>query len=79
MSTILTMFTGTDCGLCDQAIDMVRQISPQAYNEMTCVNVREDHALYHLYGARIPVLKRNDSQEELSWPFNESMLITFLS
>ena len=42
------------------------------------VNIRNDANLYHLYGARIPVLKRADNNREIGWPFDSSTLETFL-
>ncbi|WP_232371992.1 glutaredoxin family protein [Salinimonas iocasae] len=46
--------------------------------QVTLVNVRDDTRLYHEYGARIPVLKRMDTQEELAWPFDSNALKRFL-
>lgn len=79
MDSILTLYSGPDCSLCDIALQMISAISPEAYVELSVVNVRDDHALYHQYGARIPVLARHDTGESLFWPFDESQLIQFLS
>nr|WP_263406905.1 glutaredoxin family protein [Salinimonas profundi] len=46
--------------------------------QVTLVNVRDDTTLYHEYGARIPVLKRTDTQQELGWPFDQQALKRFL-
>jgi hypothetical protein len=42
------------------------------------VNIRTSTELYHLYGARIPVLKRADNEREIGWPFNTADLEEFL-
>jgi hypothetical protein len=42
------------------------------------VDVRDSTDLYHLYGARIPVLYREDINSELPWPFDSFQLCEFL-
>ena len=42
------------------------------------VNIRDSADLYHLYGARIPVLKNPTNNNELAWPFTLDNLIEFL-
>ncbi len=42
------------------------------------INIRDSADLYHLYGARIPVLKRETTDSELGWPFTLDDLIEFL-
>lgn len=46
--------------------------------ELEKVNIRDSVALYHLYGARIPVLKNELNDSELGWPFTLDDLIEFL-
>jgi len=46
--------------------------------ELEKVNIRDSAALYHLYGARIPVLKNDKNDLELGWPFTLDDLIEFL-
>jgi hypothetical protein len=46
--------------------------------ELQKTNIRESADLYHLYGARIPVLKRTDANDELGWPFTLESLVEFL-
>ena len=70
-------YTGKNCCLCDDAQLILNRVAP----DIDCVklDVRESTELYHLYGARIPVLKRQDSEQELGWPFDEQQLREFLS
>lgn len=76
---ILTLYSGKQCHLCDIAEALIRQTLPSADDDMKKVDVSNNHQLYHLYGAKIPVLKRWDTLEEITWPFNQQQLIEFLS
>jgi hypothetical protein len=73
----LILYTGPHCELCDHALKVYAQVNPEQ-TRLEKVNIRSDAQLYHLYGARIPVLKRNDNQRELGWPFDAAMLEQFL-
>lgn len=75
----LILYSGPQCHLCDQAFALLQSVSFIQAQDTEKVNVASDHDLYHLYGARIPVLKRQDNGVELGWPFNEQQLIEFLS
>lgn len=73
----LTLFTGQGCCLCDEAEALLLEVQPQA--NYSKIDVRLDPQHYHLYGARIPVLIRQDPARELAWPFSHSQLREFLS
>ncbi|MFC3121676.1 glutaredoxin family protein [Agaribacter flavus] len=73
----LTLFTGPHCGLCDQAKSLLNTLRIDEL-DIDEKNVRECVDLYHLYGARIPVIKRHDTLDELAWPFDLEQLKTFL-
>ncbi|WP_218353786.1 glutaredoxin family protein [Alteromonas lipotrueiana] len=72
----LVLYTGPGCDLCDVAYSMVMQAPLNC--QIVRRNVRDDLALYHRYGAKIPVLERVDSQAQLSWPFTQNELESFL-
>ncbi len=76
---MLTLFSGPDCHLCDLAEQLIKSTLVTANEDLEKTDVSKDHNLYHLYGARIPVLKRNDIHDELCWPFDQQQLIEFLS
>lgn len=80
VSVKLTLYTGPQCSLCDLALDIIEQYNQLSLREikLTKVNIRDSHDLYHMYGARIPVLKHNDSQAELAWPFDLDNLVQFV-
>ncbi|MFQ3196936.1 MAG: hypothetical protein ACI8R9_001426 [Paraglaciecola sp.] len=72
----LILYSGKNCCLCDEAQSLLLDVCPQAQFEK--IDVRADAQLYHQYGARIPVLQRQDSAKELAWPFNKQQLSEFL-
>ncbi|AXR06579.1 glutaredoxin family protein [Salinimonas sediminis] len=72
----IVLFGGPACTLCDNARTMLQQCPGQI--TIKSVNVRQDNALYHAYGARIPVIQRSDNHAELAWPFSQNELESFL-
>ncbi|WJG07647.1 glutaredoxin family protein [Aliiglaciecola sp. LCG003] len=75
----LQFFSGQQCHLCDLAQQLLDQHPRNQSIEIIKLDVKSDPALYHLYGARIPVLKRQDNQQELAWPFDADLLSEFLN
>ncbi|MDB2330129.1 glutaredoxin family protein [Alteromonas sp.] len=71
-------YTGPQCSLCDHADTELANTSHYRTLSIEKVNVRENSELYHLYGARIPVLKRDDNGSEIGWPFSTADLEEFL-
>lgn len=74
----LTLYSGQHCHLCDLAVDLIADIQSTHHVILSKVDIASDHQLTHLYGARIPVLKREDTQTELGWPFDKERLEAFL-
>lgn len=79
MEKALSLYSGKNCHLCDMAENLIRQTLVTVDEDMTKVDISDDHQLYHLYGARIPVLMRHDTGTELAWPFDQKQLVEFLS
>ena len=75
----LTLFSGSECSLCDIAKDMLTAAKHHSPVDLTVIDVKAQREYYHEYGARIPVLKRQDNQHELGWPFEFFELEQFLS
>lgn len=75
----LAFYTGPMCHLCTMAEDVLKQTQQAQQWQITKINIRDDANLYHLYGARIPVIKRLDSGAELGWPFDVKQAESFLS
>ena len=74
----IILYTGQGCGLCDQAEAILQGLPNYDAIELEKIDVRTTTELYHLYGARIPVLFRKDNQSELPWPFDFIQLSEFL-
>ncbi len=76
----IIFYTGPQCGLCDLADELLAQL-PQDNIDIEKVNIRQSSDLYHLYGARIPVLKieTQNGPKELGWPFDLKQLESFLA
>ena len=75
----LVLYSGTQCHLCDLAYALLQDVDSHAADHVEKIDVASDHQLYHLYGARIPVVKRLDSGAELGWPFDVQQLKDFLA
>ncbi|MFT5923288.1 MAG: hypothetical protein ACI9LE_000266 [Paraglaciecola sp.] len=75
---VLILYTGQGCSLCEQAERLLEKVDNSAASVVKKVDVRASSDLYHLYGARIPVLYREDIQSELPWPFDSFQLGEFL-
>ncbi|BDX06414.1 glutaredoxin family protein [Planctobacterium marinum] len=73
----LILYSGTDCHLCDLAKEMLDQQGVNS-QQLTQINVKEQREYYHQYGARIPVLKKVSTGEELGWPFEPEQLQEFI-
>ena len=73
----LILYTGQGCCLCEQAETLVAEVDKSAAITLKKVDVRASSDLYHLYGARIPVLYREDINSELPWPFDSFQLCEF--
>jgi len=71
-------YTGPHCSLCDLADLEIARTSMSSSLTIEKVNIRQSTELYHLYGARIPVLKRHDNNKEIGWPFTTADLEEFL-
>ena len=74
----VVLYSAKDCCLCDQAESLLNEIDNTDNIDLNKVDVRSNTDLYHLYGARIPVLYRNDTKQELPWPFDLSQLKEFM-
>jgi len=64
------------CHLCDEAEALLHA---SGFGESyTKVEIDDDPGLLALYEIHIPVLKREDSNAELFWPFNQQQLVVFM-
>ena len=61
----LTLYTRPGCHLCEEALEALALMGVAAVQ----VDISGQAPLQARYGMHIPVLRREDSGEELRWPF----------
>ncbi len=71
----LILFGTQDCHLCEQAVDLIRQVATEV--DLEYVDIARSEALTAEFGVRIPVI-RSEMGSELGWPFDLKMLETFI-
>ncbi|MEO7324998.1 MAG: glutaredoxin family protein [Dokdonella sp.] len=71
----LVLYQRDDCPLCDHALAV---LAAARAPEFASVWIDDDVELEARYGARVPVLRDEDSGRELDWPFEPGMLEAFL-
>jgi glutaredoxin len=73
----LHFYTTSACHLCDAASAMLSEIKKPV--KVIVIDIVDDDTLINQYGTCIPVLKRDDTQLELNWPFSLNDLQKFIS
>jgi glutaredoxin len=71
----LTLYQRDDCPLCDHALAV---LAAARVPDFDSVWIDDDADLEARYGARVPVLRDEDSGAELDWPFAPAALQAFL-
>lgn len=74
---VVTLFSGPQCHLCEQAEDLCWQAGLR-HDQLQKQDVTQRLEWKKAYGLRIPVLRREDSGDELGWPFDLQQLQQFL-
>jgi len=76
----LYFYTTLGCHLCEQAEQLLMPELDKTQFSLKIIDIAEqnDDVLLEKYGLRIPVLKRQDNQQELSWSFEKIDLKKFL-
>lgn len=73
MSKEITLISGPNCHLCDQAKEMLFPLLEAKNIRLNELNVRDDVALFEQYGLRIPVVIFADGSEK-GWPFTAAQI-----
>ena len=73
MSKEITLISGPNCHLCDQAKEMLYPLLESKNIQLNELNVRDDIALFEQYGLRIPVVIFADGSEK-GWPFTAAQI-----
>ncbi len=76
MTMRLVLFQRDDCHLCDLALDVLAQARAP---DFASVFIDDDNGLEALYGERVPVLRDDDRQRELDWPFDAARVTAWLA
>jgi len=71
----LILFQRDDCPLCDHALAVLAAARTPDFESAW---IDDDAALEARYGARVPVLRDDDADRELDWPFGAEALAEFL-
>ncbi|MGC6480823.1 MAG: glutaredoxin family protein [Porticoccaceae bacterium] len=73
MEKKITLISGPNCHLCDQAKAMLYPLLEVKNIQLNELNVRDDVALFEQYGVRIPVVVFADGREK-GWPFTTAQI-----
>ena len=71
----LTLYLRDHCPLCDEALDLLAQARVPDFDS---VWIDDDPLLEARYGTRVPVLRDEDGDRELDWPFTPDALRALL-
>ncbi len=74
----ITLYSTVNCHLCEEALALCQTYIQQGLVRIQSIDMVDDDELYKNYAIRIPVLKREDSGNEMGWPFDENRLEKFL-
>ena len=71
-------YTTEHCHLCELAEALLVQTPIDPPIPVDVVDIAQSEDLVTRYGTRIPVLRRDDTGQELDWPFTQGELLAFL-
>lgn len=74
----LFLYSTAHCHLCEQAESLLLEVCKNADLTWKSVEISDNAQLLNLYETKIPVLKRTDTNDELTWPFNTQQIEFFL-
>jgi glutaredoxin-like protein DUF836 len=72
----LILYQRDDCHLCDLALDVLAQARVP---DFTSVFIDDDADLEARYGELVPVLRDQESERELNWPFDAQAVAGWLA
>ncbi|MDN3639555.1 glutaredoxin family protein [Simiduia curdlanivorans] len=77
----LILFATSGCHLCSVAENIVAKALDRCPKPIQFIekDIADSDELIESYGTRIPVLRVQDCEAELSWPFTEAQVIRFLN
>lgn len=78
MDKKITLISGPNCHLCDQAKGMLVPLLDAKNIQLNELNVRNDATLFEQYGLRIPVVIFEDGSEK-GWPFTAAQIARMIN
>jgi predicted DCC family thiol-disulfide oxidoreductase YuxK len=78
MDNKITLISGPNCHLCDQAKEMLYPLLESKNIHLNELNVKDDVALFEQYGLRIPVVVFADGSEK-GWPFTAAQIARMIN
>jgi predicted DCC family thiol-disulfide oxidoreductase YuxK len=78
MDKKITLISGPNCHLCDQAKEMLYPLLESKNIHLNELNVSDDIALFEQYGLRIPVVVFADGSEK-GWPFTAAQIARIIN
>lgn len=78
MKLEFVLYSTDSCHLCDLAKALIVEHAQNLPIQIMEQDIAFDEALVSSYGDKIPVLKSEQSQQELCWPFDSTKLISWL-
>jgi hypothetical protein len=75
----LQLYSTLHCHLCEQAQNLLQQVEKEQSIIWQFIDIAEDDKLLLKYETKIPVLKREDNNTELLWPFTHQEIKTFIT
>ena len=73
----LTFYTTPGCHLCEIAAYLIVQLRSVSKISLVEIDIATDERLVARYGTLIPVVRRDDTLQELGWPFTLDELERF--
>lgn len=74
----LFLFTTTGCHLCELAIEQLEPLLEPLALSLVEVEIADNEAYLEAYGTRIPVIRLDNREEDLGWPFDTQLAYEFL-
>lgn len=78
MTLEFVLYSTDSCHLCELAKALIVEHAHNLPIQVIEQDIAFDETLVSLYGNKIPVLKSEQSQQELCWPFDENKLLDWL-
>lgn len=73
MDQVITLYTGANCHLCEQAKALLYPLLSERGLRLVEIDIHQNEQLKEQYGIRIPVVALTNGQEK-GWPFTAAQI-----